>query len=151
MRGRRLFFRCIVGSRSLGGFDSHASVATISQLVLPDRVETTQASIVKPHRERRAIAEAERWGKWQLLLKAKQRAYEKAKRRSKTELKSALDAGGSVWVFGTGPFGEFTAPAPTVLKQGDHKFEHYDVIRVSRVVQGLIKGPRDDPPRHRAR
>ncbi|CAN0393233.1 unnamed protein product, partial [Scytosiphon promiscuus] len=61
-------------------------------------------------RERRAIAEAERWAKWQLLLKDKRRAYEKAQRRTKSELKAALDTGGSVWIFGTGPFGEFTAP-----------------------------------------
>lgn len=83
-------------------------------------------------RERRAIAEADRWAKWQSLLKDKRRAYEKAQRRTTTELKSALDAGGSVWVFGTGPFGEFTAPAPKVLAQGEHEFEHYDVIRVRR-------------------
>lgn len=76
------------------------------------------------------MAEAERWAEWQSLLKDKRRAYEKALRRTTTELKSALDAGGSVWVFGTGPFGEFTAPAPKVLTQGGHEFEHYGVIRV---------------------
>lgn len=78
------------------------------------------------------MAEAERWAEWQSLLKDKRRAYEKALRRTTTELKSALDAGGSVWVFGTGPFGEFTAPAPKVLTQGEHEFEHYGVIRVRR-------------------
>lgn len=77
------------------------------------------------------MAEAERWAKWQMLLKDKRRAYEKAWRLSNTELKSALDAGGSVWVFGTGAFREFTAPAPKVLTQGGHAFEHYDTIRVS--------------------
>lgn len=65
-----------------------------------------------------------------MLLKDKRRAYEKARRLSTTELNSALDAGGSVWVFGTGPFGEFSAPAPKVLTQGGHTVEHYDVIRV---------------------
>lgn len=66
-----------------------------------------------------------------MLLKGKKRACEKARRRSNIELKAALDAGGSVWLFGTGPFGEFTAPPPTVLRQGGHEFSHYDVIRVS--------------------
>lgn len=65
-----------------------------------------------------------------MLLKDKRRAYEKARRRSMTELKSALDAAGSVWVFGTGPFGEFKEPAPKTLTQGEHEFAHYDVIRV---------------------
>lgn len=82
------------------------------------------------NRERRAIAEAERWAKWQLLLKDKRRAYEKAQRRTKTELKAALDTGGSVWIFGTGPFGEFTAPPPKTLNQGGHEFAHYDVVKV---------------------
>ncbi len=76
------------------------------------------------------MAEAERWAKWQLLLKDKRRAYEKAQRRTKTELKAALDTGGSVWVFGTGPFGEFTAPPPRTLVQGEHEFAHYDIIKV---------------------
>lgn len=66
-----------------------------------------------------------------MLLKDKKTACEKVRRRSKIELESALDAGGSVWLFGTGPFGEFTAPPPTVLRQGGHEFAHYDVIRVS--------------------
>ena len=76
------------------------------------------------------MAEAERWAKWQLLLKDKRRAYEKAQRRTKTELKAALDTGGSVWIFGTGPFGEFTAPPPKTLKQGEHEFAHYDIVKV---------------------
>lgn len=79
------------------------------------------------------MAEAERWAKWQLLLKDKRRAYEKAQRRTKSELKAALDAGGSVWIFGTGPFGEFTAPPPRTLKQGEHEFANYDVVKVSRL------------------
>lgn len=66
-----------------------------------------------------------------MLLKDKKRAYEKARRLSITELKSALDAGGSVWVFGTGPFGEFTAPSVKVLQQGGHVFEHFETIRVN--------------------
>lgn len=110
-----------------------------SFLLLATRILNNQPTRSPPYpnalrpklkREHRAIAEAERWATWQLLLKDKKRAYEKARRRTMTELKSALDAGGSVWVFGTGPFGEFTAPAPKVLKQGRHEFAHYDVIRV---------------------
>lgn len=65
-----------------------------------------------------------------MLLKDKKRAYEKARRRTKTELKAALDTGGSVWIFGTGPFGEFTAPPPKTLSQGEHEFAHYDIIKV---------------------
>ncbi|CAM9762412.1 unnamed protein product, partial [Sphacelaria rigidula] len=84
---------------------------------------------IEEDREQRAIAEAERWAKWQMLLKDKKRAYEKARRLSTTELKSGLDAGGSVWVFGTGPFGEFTAPSVKVLRQGEHVFEHFETIR----------------------
>lgn len=85
------------------------------------------------------MAEAERWAKWQLLLKDKRRAYEKAQRRTNTELKAALDTGGSVWVFGTGPFGEFTAPPPKTLKQGGHEFAHYDVVKVR--VGATFEGP----------
>ncbi|CAM9176283.1 unnamed protein product [Pylaiella littoralis] len=94
---------------------------------------------VEEDRERRAIAEAERWAKWQLLLKDKRRAYEKAQRRSKTELKAALDTGGSVWIFGTGPFGEFTAPPPKTLRQGEHDFAHYDIVK-------SMWGTRVNPP-----
>ena len=92
---------------------------------------TTVLLAVLFHREKLAMAEAERWATWQMLLKDKRRAYEKARRRTTTELKAALDAGGSVWMFGKGPFGEFTAPAPKALVQGGHEFAHYDTIRVS--------------------
>lgn len=81
------------------------------------------------------MAEAERWAKWQLLLKDKRRAYEKAQRRTKSELKAALDAGGSVWIFGTGPFGEFTAPPPKTLTQGEHEFANYDLVKVSQLAE----------------
>ncbi|CAM9366350.1 unnamed protein product, partial [Chrysoparadoxa australica] len=63
-------------------------------------------------REARAMAEAERWGKWQALLKHKRKAYEKARKRSQVELKAALDAGGGVFLFGEGSFGEFSHTAP---------------------------------------
>lgn len=76
------------------------------------------------------MAEAELWARWQQLLKAKRRAYAKARKRSVLELKSALDAAGSVWLFGVGPFKEFTAPPVRVLTQGAHELKHYDMIRV---------------------
>lgn len=76
------------------------------------------------------MAEADRWARWQMLLKNKRRASEKARRRSTTELKAALDAGGSVWVFGAGPFDEFMTLPPHELMQGGHQAVHYEVIRV---------------------
>jgi hypothetical protein len=80
-------------------------------------------------REVRALAEADRWARWQALLRGKRTAHARAKRRAEAELKSALDAAGSVYVFGAGGFSEFAAEPPTDFKQGKFKVEHWELLK----------------------
>eukprot|EP00953_Heterococcus_sp_UTEX-ZZ885_P027104 14588-Heterococcus_DN1.PRE.4 len=80
-------------------------------------------------REVRALAEADRWARWQALLRGKRTAHARAKRRAEAELKSALDAAGSVYVFGAGGFSEFAAEPPPDFKQGRFRVEHWDLLK----------------------
>ncbi|CAM9760364.1 unnamed protein product, partial [Phaeothamnion confervicola] len=80
-------------------------------------------------REARAMAEARRWAQWQRLLRGKRIACERAAGRARLELKGALDAAGSVYVFGDGAHGEFRAGAPVEMRQGGFVLEHGAVVR----------------------
>jgi hypothetical protein len=80
-------------------------------------------------REARALAEADRWARWQGLLRGKRTAHARAKRRAEAELKSALDAAGSVYVFGSGGFSEFAAEPPDEYYQGKFKLEHWQLLK----------------------
>jgi hypothetical protein len=80
-------------------------------------------------REARALAEADRWARWQALLRGKRTAHARAKRRAEAELKSALDAAGSVYVFGAGGFSEFAAEPPPEFHQGKFKLEHWELLK----------------------
>ncbi|KAG5180101.1 hypothetical protein JKP88DRAFT_166963 [Tribonema minus] len=80
-------------------------------------------------REARALAEAERWGRWQALLRGKRAAHRRAKLRAEAELKTALDAAGSVYVFGTGAYREFAADPPREAFQGRYRYQHWDLLK----------------------
>ena len=58
-------------------------------------------------KERMALAEADRWRKWQAIITSKGKFIAKAKRRAEVELRSALDTAGQVYVFGGGTFDQF--------------------------------------------
>lgn len=65
--------------------------------------------------ERLALEETKRWQMSQDRLKVKRQYIVKAKTQAKVELCSALDAGGSVYVFGNGSLNQFNrAPRPNM-------------------------------------
>ena len=77
---------------------------------------STKASLVRllekildeeEEQEKQALAEAERWRQMQCALKERREVIAKAKWRSKLELSCALDAGGQVYIFGTGSHDQF--------------------------------------------
>jgi len=59
-------------------------------------------------KERIAISEAKRWRDEQLLLQYRKKYIDRALWRSHEELSAALDAGGQVYVFGSGSLNQFS-------------------------------------------
>jgi hypothetical protein len=49
-------------------------------------------------KEKLALAEADRWRRWQAIITSKNKYIAKAKRRADVELRSALDTAGQVYV-----------------------------------------------------
>jgi alpha-tubulin suppressor-like RCC1 family protein/Ca2+-binding EF-hand superfamily protein len=79
-------------------------------------------------KERRAMAEAKRYKEWLLNVRGKKKILKKASFRSYTELRSALDAGGHVYVFGGGTNKQFSQSVIEKLKSDHYKFANFDKI-----------------------
>jgi alpha-tubulin suppressor-like RCC1 family protein len=79
-------------------------------------------------RERRAIAEAKRYKKWILNSRDSKRLMQKAEFRAYSELRSAMDAGGHVYVMGSGRYGQFNQQPYQKFDTKKHKFEFYDKV-----------------------
>jgi alpha-tubulin suppressor-like RCC1 family protein len=79
-------------------------------------------------RERRAIAEAKRFKKWILNIRDSKRLLQKAEFRAYNELRSALDAGGHVYVLGCGAYGQFNQSAFEKYETKKFKFEHFQKV-----------------------
>jgi hypothetical protein len=74
------------------------------------------------HRERIAIAEANRYKKWLLSSREKRKYLQKAGFRAYQELRTALDSGGHLYVIGTGVKGQFSAPMVEKFKSTKFDF-----------------------------
>jgi len=57
-----------------------------------------------------AVQEAKRWREEQMMLRSRKKCIAKALRRSFIELYAVLDAGGQVYVFGSGTLNQFSKP-----------------------------------------
>eukprot|EP01029_Cantina_marsupialis_P001211 TRINITY_DN109910_c0_g1_i1.p1 TRINITY_DN109910_c0_g1~~TRINITY_DN109910_c0_g1_i1.p1 ORF type:complete len:1320 (+),score=436.55 TRINITY_DN109910_c0_g1_i1:137-4096(+) len=74
-------------------------------------------------KEGKALAQAQRWSKWQAELSEKRVMIAEAKERAKLELASCLDSAGQVYVFGGGTHGQFTADP-----RDDGSLQYFDHI-----------------------
>jgi Ca2+-binding EF-hand superfamily protein len=81
------------------------------------------------HLEAKAMAEAAKWARWQAKLKHKRAAYDLARHLANSELQSALDAAGAVYVLGTGAFNEFAGDAPQALAMWGLPCNHWDELK----------------------
>jgi len=78
--------------------------------------------------EKRALAEADRWRKWQLILNEKKRMIAKALRRSKLELRTALDAAGQVYTLGSGTYNQFAGDVVKDISSKNYRFEGFSEV-----------------------
>ncbi len=76
-----------------------------------------------------AIEEAIAWGRMQSHLNGIKEAYKLARHRASQELSTALDAGGAVFLIGTGAFEEFTGEAPESVEIGGFPREKWSTVR----------------------
>ena len=79
-------------------------------------------------KERRAIAEAKRFKEWMLAIRDKKKVLQLANFRSYQELRSAMDAAGHVYAFGSGTANQFSAHVIENLKTENFKFEHFERV-----------------------
>jgi Ca2+-binding EF-hand superfamily protein len=79
-------------------------------------------------RERMALAEARRYKRWLLEVRDKRKLLTRATWRALAELKTALDLGGHVYVFGGGSRGQFAAPSSSRLQTKNFEFQNFKVI-----------------------
>jgi len=94
-------------------------------------------------KERLALAEADRWRKWQAIITSKNKFIAKAKRRAAVELRSALDAAGQVYVFGGGTFNQFCGFHKKDMSTASYKqdgFEQMQTLWFRRVRPGQGDG-----------
>lgn len=80
-------------------------------------------------KERLALAEANRWRKWQEIINSKGKFIAKAKRRADVELRSALDAAGQVYVFGGGTYAQFDGFAKTDMSTKSYQQDGFEKMR----------------------
>ncbi len=76
-----------------------------------------------------AIEEAIAWGRMQSHINSFKEAYELARYRAFRELSTALDAGGAVFLIGTGAFEEFALEAPESVEIGGFPREKWSTVR----------------------
>lgn len=74
-------------------------------------------------REKLALAEAERWRKWQSELRVRKAFIERAKYRADTELRAAMDAAGQLYVFGSGTFKQFSKEPRRNMSTSSYQLE----------------------------
>ncbi len=93
-----------------------------------------------------AIEEAIAWGRMQSHLNGIKEAYELARHRAFRELSTALDAGGAVFLIGTGAFETFACEAPESVQVGGFPREKWSTVRElwSRRVFGTSNETRDN-------
>jgi len=79
-------------------------------------------------KERKAIAETNRYKNWLLASRVKRKALQKADWRAYNELRTALDFAGQVYVLGTGTHGQFTSPPVEKFKSSAFNFQFFERI-----------------------
>lgn len=73
--------------------------------------------------EKRALAEADRWRKWQSEIRVRKTFITKAKQRAQAELRMAMDAAGQVYVFGKGTLNQFSQTAKEDMSSSSFNLE----------------------------
>lgn len=95
--------------------------------------------------ERKALEETKRWRLKQDRLKEKRVFVTKARHQARVELCSALDAGGSVYVFGSGSLEQFTKP-PRRDMNNPFFLQHWNKLIIS-LWKIRVGNPCDSKPR----
>jgi len=100
-------------------------LATNAQLV--KILETTIDE--EEEKEKLALAEAERWRKWQAEIRVRKAFITQAKRRAEEELRKAMDAAGQVYVFGSGTLSQFSKSPKEDMSSNQFKLEGQPKLR----------------------
>jgi alpha-tubulin suppressor-like RCC1 family protein len=79
-------------------------------------------------KERRALAEAIRYKKWIMSVRDKRKVLQHAGFRAYQELRTSLDLGGHVYVFGGGTHLQFSENLATKLKSKQFTFDNFERI-----------------------